>query len=121
MKKVYWIHGKQGSGKTELAKMIAGPDAAIISSSYTDEGKRRMLQNAKAAIFEDFVEEQCSKAELIRSCQLQTTTCKGVVGSKDTVTQVIDLDVLVFVSTDPPEDESILRSVYVVHLKSPVE
>lgn len=53
-KRAYWIYGKAGSGKTELAKLLAGPDPVVISSSSPIEDILRELECAKSVIFEEY-------------------------------------------------------------------
>jgi hypothetical protein len=119
MKLAYWIHGKTASGKTELARRIAGPDAVVTHIGYTAAATTRMMQGAKAVIFEEFREDRTPDMGLITNAFNGYTITKGVLGGTEAKRVKLDVEVMVVISEFPPEDEAIRSRFHVVKIKAP--
>ena len=107
------------SGKTELARRIAGPDAVVIHRGTTAAATTRMMQGAKAVIFEEYREELASDAGLLSRALIGCIIAKGVPGGTEVKQVKLDVEVMVVVSEFPPEDEAIRSRFHVVKMKAP--
>ncbi len=107
------------SGRKELARRIAGPDAVVIHRGTTAAATTRMMEGAKAVIFEEYREELASDTGLISGALSGCTIAKGVPGGTEVKQVKLDVEVMVVVSEFPPEDEAIRSRFHVVKMKAP--
>jgi hypothetical protein len=113
MKLAYWIHGEAGSGKSQLARQIAGPDAVVIEGRSTQAAIERALDGAKAVIFEEVHEEVAPDISFLDG----KTFSKGSMSGTEVNSVRIEVDVMVYVSESPPKDPGLIRRLHVVKIK----
>ncbi len=108
----YWIHGPKASGKTFLSRLIAGSDAsAILTHGSTVAGIRRLLQSAKNIIVEEFDESGSNCIRSLIAASRNGIEITGTTTENEPVTTNYDIDVLVVVSFNPPQD-AVLRTCF---------
>jgi len=115
MKTSYWVHGKAGSGKSRLARQIAGPDAVVIESGSTQVGIQRALNGAKAVIFEEVREVAARDIGFLEG----KTFRKGSASGTDVKSVKIEVDVMVYVSESPPKDPGLISRLHVIEITRP--
>lgn len=123
-KRAYWIHGKRGSGKTELAKLLA-PDALALSGISAEQAIHHM-KDANSIIFEEFSEKRDIKESGKGTTILDVVICalrgqaydfhnkQGRIEKRKRFE--IDIDTIIIVAQCPPSDEIIKTLFRVIEI-----
>lgn len=114
----YWIHGRRGSGKTELACRITHitPRNHIPGHCPPAELITRLL-NSRIAVIENYRETD-TKYKILMSAGLNLPINKATLGipAKESETVQFNIDVLVVISEQPPSDAALASRFFIIEL-----